>query len=103
VLPLRSIPTFRLFFCLDLHGCRPDDAGNKHLWNVGELLWKYKVQYPRRLSASYSWPRESEISKNSLPLLHRVLSPNCLLGALYCGVNFLLSKGPIWRRGLCYI
>jgi hypothetical protein len=40
----------------------PDDGGNKHLWDVGQLLRYYKAQYSRRLSSSYSPPWEPEIS-----------------------------------------
>jgi hypothetical protein len=41
---------------------RPDDGGNKHLWNVGELLPDYTALQPRRQPSSYSPPWEPEIS-----------------------------------------
>jgi hypothetical protein len=41
---------------------RSGDGGSMHLWNVGQLLWDYVAQYPRRLSASYSQPWQPEIS-----------------------------------------
>jgi hypothetical protein len=41
----------------------PDDGGCTHLWNVSLLLRDYTAPYPRRLSSSYSPPREPEISQ----------------------------------------
>jgi hypothetical protein len=39
---------------------RPDDGGNKHLWNVCHFLPGYTAQHPRRQSSSHSPPREAE-------------------------------------------
>jgi hypothetical protein len=36
---------------------RPDDGGNKHLWNVGKLLPDYTVQHPRRVNFIFEYCR----------------------------------------------
>jgi len=41
----------------------PDDGSSKHLWNVGQFLWDYKAQHPRKQLCSHALPREPEISK----------------------------------------
>lgn len=35
--------------------CHPDDEGSKHFCSVSQLLPDYMVQYPGRLSSSYTW------------------------------------------------
>jgi hypothetical protein len=40
---------------------RPDDAGSKYLWNVGELVLDYTALQPRRQPSSYSPPWEPQI------------------------------------------
>jgi hypothetical protein len=49
---------FRGAYCLH-H--RPDDRGNKALWNVGKLLPDYMALQPRRQPSSYSPPWEPQI------------------------------------------
>jgi hypothetical protein len=34
------------------------DCCSKDLWNIGEFLWDYMMQHPRRCSSSYSLPWE---------------------------------------------
>jgi hypothetical protein len=48
--------------CILVEIDRPDDGGNKHLWNVDQCLPYYTAQHPRRQSSSYSTPWEPEIS-----------------------------------------
>jgi hypothetical protein len=38
-------------FCLQ--GDHPDDGGNKHVWNIGQLLPDYTALHPRRQSSSH--------------------------------------------------
>jgi hypothetical protein len=55
---------------------RPDDGGNKHLWNVGKFLPDNMAQRPRRQPSSYSSPWEPEISPNYEMFIHiNCLSP----------------------------
>jgi hypothetical protein len=51
-----------------LHVCRddhPGDGGNKHLWNVGNILPDYTALQLRRQKSTYSPPWEPEISLGS--------------------------------------
>jgi hypothetical protein len=57
----RNWLTFQMC-CVHHQGDRPDAGGSKHPWNVGKLLWVYKVQHPGRQWSSYSSPWEPEIS-----------------------------------------
>jgi hypothetical protein len=40
---------------------QPDNGGSTQLWNVGSTQRDHTALYPRRLSSSYSTPRETEI------------------------------------------
>lgn len=42
-------------FLLPASSRHHDDRGGKHVWNFGQLLLDYTVQYARRLSCSCSW------------------------------------------------
>lgn len=48
--------SFSSAFCSEIppthvlyQGYRPEDGSSTHLWNVGQLLWEYTAQYPRKL------------------------------------------------------
>jgi hypothetical protein len=43
-------------------GDGPDDKYSTHFWNVGLLLRNYMALYPRRLSSSYCYQIDTEIS-----------------------------------------
>jgi hypothetical protein len=62
-------------YCLHYH--RPDDGSSKHLWNVGQFLWDYTAQHPRRQSSSYSPPWGPKISQNGKTITSRVCPSIC--------------------------
>jgi hypothetical protein len=75
---------------------------NLRLWNVGLLLGDYMAPYPRRLSSSYSLPREPEIWwDKSCPAgteslsFNRNLHPIWIMYQLSCQIKIWLEPRTI--------
>jgi hypothetical protein len=62
--PCSLVDVYRRFrgACYFHHQGRPDDGGNKHLWNFGKLLPDYKAQQPRRQSSTYELFQNRRVS-----------------------------------------
>jgi hypothetical protein len=81
-----------------LLGCCTDHGGSEHLWNIGQFLWDYMVQDPRRQSFKCTHTHKTEQSKTEPISTVSVVQLTMITEGAHAWGNLFVRKCAEWSH-----